>query len=78
MISEEASTEDLLFPRFDYYLDDSDPDIVVLRRQDGAFAAAFSVSGATRAGIVEAAREDYRELVRVHSAQGMQTLYIWL
>jgi hypothetical protein len=23
-------------PKFDYYLDESDPDIVVLRRQDGA------------------------------------------
>ena len=58
MISEEASTEDLLFPRFDYYLDDSDPDIVVLRRQDDAFVAAFSAGGVTKEGIVEAAREE--------------------
>jgi hypothetical protein len=31
-----------LFAKFDYYLDESDPDILVLRRQDGAFVAAFS------------------------------------
>jgi hypothetical protein len=67
MISEEASTEDLLFPKFEYHLDESDPDIVLLRRQDDAFVAAFSARGAlhTREGIVEAAKEDHRELVRV-------------
>ena len=32
-------------PKFDYYLDESDPDIVVLRRQDGSFVAAFSARG---------------------------------
>jgi hypothetical protein len=42
-----------------YYLDESDPDVLVLRRQDGTFVAAFSASGATREGIVEAAKEDY-------------------
>jgi hypothetical protein len=41
----------------------------VLRRQDDAFVAAFSARGATREGIVEAAKEDYRELVRVHRGQ---------
>jgi hypothetical protein len=53
MISEEASTEDLLFPKFEYHLDESDPDIVLLRRQDDAFVAAFSARGAlhTREGI---------------------------
>ena len=50
-------------PKFDYYLDESDPDVVVLRRQDGAFVAAFSARGATREGIVEAAKEDYRQLL---------------
>jgi hypothetical protein len=45
MISEEASTEDLLFPKFEYHLDESDPDIVLLRRQDDAFVAAFSARG---------------------------------
>ena len=68
------STEELLFPSFEYYLDESDPDIVVLRRQDGAFVATFSARGAAREGIVEAAKEDYGELVRVHRAhQGEDT-----
>jgi hypothetical protein len=58
--------QELHFPKFNYYLDDSDSDIVILRRQDGSFVAAFSARGATRGGIVEAAREDYRELIRAH------------
>ena len=37
-----------LLPKIDYYLDESDPDILLLRRQDGAFVAAFSTRGATR------------------------------
>ena len=49
-------------PKFDYFLDESDPDIVILRRQDGSFVAAFSAQGATREGILEAASEDYRRL----------------
>ena len=47
------------FP-FNYILDESDPDIVILRRRDGCFVAAFSASGATREGIREAVIEDYR------------------
>jgi hypothetical protein len=43
-----VSAEDLLFPKFDYHLDESDPDIVVSCRQDGTFVAAFSARGATR------------------------------
>jgi len=49
-------------PKFDYYLDESDPDVLVLRRQDGTFVAAFSAQWATREGILEAASEDYRRL----------------
>jgi hypothetical protein len=64
-----VSTEDLLFPSFEYHLDESDPDVVILRRQDGAFVAAFSVRGVTRKGIVETAGEDYLELVPVHLAR---------
>jgi hypothetical protein len=64
-----VSTEDLRLPSFEYHLDESDPDVAILRRQDGAFVAAFSARGATREGIVEAAREDYRELLRVHWAK---------
>jgi hypothetical protein len=56
-----------LFPKFEYYLDESDSDILILRRQDGSFVAAFSASGATREGIDEAAREDYGELVQAHT-----------
>jgi hypothetical protein len=45
-----------LFAKFDYYLDESDPDVVILRCQDGAFVAAFSAQGATREGIAEATK----------------------
>jgi hypothetical protein len=53
-------------PKFDYHLDESDPDIVILRRLDGAFVAAFSARGATREGIVEAAKEDYGRLAEAN------------
>jgi hypothetical protein len=56
----------LLLPKFDYYIDKTDPDIVILRRQDGAFVAAFSARGATREGIVEAAKEDYGRLIEAN------------
>ena len=46
-----------------YYLDESDPDILILRRQDDTFVAAFSARGASREGIVEAAKEDYYSLL---------------
>src|SRR5918997_4764783 len=59
--------EDLQFPTFDYYLDKSDPDVVILRRQDGSFVAAFSARGATKQGILEAAKEDRRELIQAHT-----------
>jgi hypothetical protein len=52
-----------MLPKIEYYLDESDPDVVVLRRQDGAFVAAFSARGVTTDGIAEAAKEDYRQLV---------------
>jgi hypothetical protein len=54
-----ASKEHLSLPKFDYHLDESDPDVVVLRRQDGGFVAAFSVRGVTKESIVRAAEEDY-------------------
>jgi len=57
-----VNAEDSLFPKFDYYIDETDPDIVILRRQDGTFVAAFSAQGVTREGIVEAAKEDYWKL----------------
>jgi hypothetical protein len=58
-----AMDEQRWLPKFDYYLDESDPDVLVLRRQDGSFVAAFSAQGATKEGIAEAAKEDYRWLV---------------
>ena len=59
-----ARQERCLFPSFNYYLDESDSDIVILRRQDDSLVAAFSARGATKEGIIEAAKEDYRELNR--------------
>jgi hypothetical protein len=56
-----------LLPKIDYYLDESDPDILVLRRQDGAFAAAFSAWGATKEGVVEAAKVDYWKLIEANA-----------
>ena len=61
--------EDHELTAFDYYLDESDQDVVILRRQDGSFVAAFSASGATREGILEAAKEDYRERLQAHAAR---------
>jgi hypothetical protein len=62
------SEEDVpLVPKIDYYLDESDPDIVVLRRQDdSSFVAAFSARGATTEGILEAAKEDYLRLMEAN------------
>ena len=54
-------------PKFDYYLDETDPNILVLRRQDGSFVAAFSARGATKEGIAQAAEEDYQALIRAQS-----------
>jgi hypothetical protein len=56
-----------LLPKIDYYLDESDPDVVILRRQDGSFVAAFSARGATREGIVEAAKEDYWKVIEANA-----------
>ncbi len=64
-MSEEAP---LLLPKFDYHLDESDPDVVVLRRDGGAFVAAFSARGATEEGITRAAKDDdYRALLEEHA-----------
>ena len=40
--------EEALLAKFDYHIDESDPDVVVLRRQDSVLVAAFSAKGATR------------------------------
>jgi hypothetical protein len=59
--------DELMLAKFDYYLDESDPDMVILRRQDGAFVAAFSASGASCEGIEEAAKEDYGRLIEANA-----------
>jgi hypothetical protein len=59
--------DEQMLPKCDYYIDQSDPDIVVLRRQDGAFAAAFSARGVTKEGILEAAKEDYGKLLEANA-----------
>jgi hypothetical protein len=59
-----GASQEFLLPSFNYYLDESDADIVILRRQDDSFVAAFSTQGVTKEGIVEAAKEDYRQLVQ--------------
>ena len=41
-----------------YFLDRSDPELLILRRPDGSFVAAYSARGATRKGIRQAAEED--------------------
>ena len=64
--------EDNELPKFGYYLDESDPDVVILRLQDGAFVAAFSARGATREGMLEAAEDDNRERLRARAARQSQ------
>jgi hypothetical protein len=64
---EEVSMGEEMLPKFEYYIDESDPDVVVLRRQDGAFVAVFSAQGVTREAIVEAAKEDYKALLEEHA-----------
>ena len=41
----------------DYRLDEPDPGVLVLLRDDGTFVAAFIARGATKEGSVRAARE---------------------
>ena len=58
-----GATPEILFPKFNYYLDESDPDIVILRGQDDSFVAAFSARGVTKEGVIEATKEAYRGLL---------------
>jgi hypothetical protein len=61
-----GARQELLLPSFNYYLDESDSDIVILRRQDDSFVAAFSARGVTKEGLVEVAKEDYRQLIQAN------------
>jgi hypothetical protein len=64
-----ATAQELLFPAFNYFLDESDADIAILRCQDSSFVAAFSAGAATQECIVEAAKEDYRKRVDAHRVE---------
>jgi hypothetical protein len=55
-----VSVNTRLPPLRNYFIDESDPDIVVLRREDASFVAAFSFQGATEEGILQAAKADYQ------------------
>jgi hypothetical protein len=41
-----------------YYIDESDPDVVTLHREDGSLVAAFNLHSATEADLRIAARRD--------------------
>jgi hypothetical protein len=56
------------FPPAGYRLDKSDSDVLVLRREDGTFVAAFSTLGVTREAIQHAAEDDQRAYVNRRSA----------
>lgn len=58
------------FQALGYRLDESDPDILVLRRRDGTFVAAFSAMGATEEGIRQAAEEDFSAIANEHVRRG--------
>ena len=60
---------------FHYVLDESDPDIVILRRRDGCFVAAFSASGATKQGIRKAVIEDHQILLDAHPISAILQTY---
>ena len=55
-----------------YFLDESDPDLLILRRTDGSFVAAFSARGAITEGILQAAQEDYRQRLRLEPQEEQQ------
>ncbi len=63
-----------MYPKFDYYLDETDPDILILRRQDGTFVAAFSARGATKEGIAQATKEDYLALIQIQEGSLVQAI----
>ena len=42
-----------------YFVDEADPDVVILRNRGGSFVAAFSAMGVTKESIAQAAEEDH-------------------
>ena len=68
----ESATPEPRLPE-SYYLDESGPEVLVLRREDHTFVAALSAQGTSKEGIVEAAREDYAALLeRLRTQKGAQ------
>ena len=59
-----GARQELHLPKFNTNLDDSEPDIWTLHRQDDSFVAAYSARGETKKSIIEAAKEDYRQLIQ--------------
>ena len=57
------TTQEVQLPK-DYRLDEPDPGVVVLLRDDGAFVAAFITGDAKKEGILHAAREDRAALIK--------------
>jgi len=53
-----------MLPKIDYYIDQSDPDVVILRRQDGTFVAAFSARGGYDGGPPRSRQGGLREADR--------------
>jgi hypothetical protein len=65
-----VSTEDLLLlPGFRYYLDESDPDVVVLCRKDGGFVAAFNAREVTKEGSCWPRRKTTGLVLRQHAGR---------
>lgn len=58
LVAEDPS--DYEFVPAGYTLDKSDPDVFVLRRDDGTFVAAFSATGISVQGLLDAVKEDER------------------
>ena len=61
--AENETTQEVQLPK-DYRLDEPDPGVVVLLRDDGTFVAAFITGDAKKEGILQAAREDRTALVK--------------
>jgi hypothetical protein len=60
--------EEILLPKFEYYLDESDPDVVLLRGQDDSFVAAFSPEGVTKEGIMKLPRKTIEPCLKLTQA----------
>jgi hypothetical protein len=61
------SMDEEMLPKIGHYIDQQDPGVVILRRQDGTFVAAFSARGAATEGLPEAAKEDHGRLIEANA-----------